>query len=118
MIQCAAQLISCLDTTDPGVGGTSWGEKCGSKLPLYPRAGMVKACTAVFVLGRFLGVRIIFQSRENDLRAETDKTRLAAPNLLCSGSSRTADNKSKNDEEIATKTFVNGQSGEFGPFSR
>lgn len=33
-------------------------------------------------------------------------------------SSRTAENKSKNDEEIATKTFVNGQSGEFGPFSR
>eukprot|EP00903_Cladosiphon_okamuranus_P008731 g8363.t1 len=31
---------------------------------------------------------------------------------------RTLENKAKNDEEIATKTFVNGQSGEFGPFSR
>lgn len=31
---------------------------------------------------------------------------------------RTIENKAKNDEEIATKTFVNGQSGEFGPFSR
>lgn len=33
-------------------------------------------------------------------------------------SARTLENKAKNDEEIATKTFVNGQSGEFGPFSR
>ncbi|CAM9459043.1 unnamed protein product [Laminaria digitata] len=38
--------------------------------------------------------------------------------LMAKLKKRTADNKSKNDEEIATKTFVNGQSGEFGPFSR
>lgn len=31
---------------------------------------------------------------------------------------RTAANKVKNNDDIATKTFLNGQSGEFGPFSR
>lgn len=31
---------------------------------------------------------------------------------------RTAENKARNDEEVATKTFANGQAGEFGIFSR
>ncbi|CAM9206020.1 unnamed protein product [Ectocarpus sp. 6 AP-2014] len=38
--------------------------------------------------------------------------------LMATLKRRTMENKAKNDEEIATKTFVNGQSGEFGPFSR
>lgn len=38
---------------------------------------------------------------------------------VCDQSSiRTAENKERNDEEVATKTFVNGQAGEFGIFSR
>ncbi|CAB1117238.1 unnamed protein product [Ectocarpus sp. CCAP 1310/34] len=38
--------------------------------------------------------------------------------LMATLKRRTIENKAKNDEEIATKTFANGQSGEFGPFSR
>ncbi|CAN0452538.1 unnamed protein product [Ascophyllum nodosum] len=38
--------------------------------------------------------------------------------LIAKLKKRTLENKARNDEEIATKTFVNGQSGEFGPFSR
>lgn len=63
-------------------------------------------------------LRTVFQSREADLEAENYHYAWR-PMIHCvSVSSRTAENKSKNDEEIATKTFVNGQSGEFGPFSR
>ncbi|CAM9865224.1 unnamed protein product, partial [Hapterophycus canaliculatus] len=38
--------------------------------------------------------------------------------LMATLKRRTLENKARNDEEIATKTFANGQSGEFGPFSR
>ncbi|CAM9332525.1 unnamed protein product [Pylaiella littoralis] len=38
--------------------------------------------------------------------------------LMATLKRRTIENKARNDEEIVTKTFVNSQSGEFGPFSR